>query len=86
MTPVHQFKLIFSMKKHMGLYNYMGYSQQFFFCVCVGGWLGRGGRGRWGEREVGGEGSLNENSSKREVFRLFIFRIVSPLNKLALFY
>ena len=37
---------------------------------------GGGGRGRWGE---GAEGSLNENSSKREVFRLFIFRIVSPI-------
>ena len=35
------------------------------FCVCVyGGWVGGGG---------GKRGSLNENSSKREVFRLFIF-------------
>ena len=37
----------------MGLYNYMGYSQQLFVCVCVcvGGCVGRGGEGG-----VGGEG------------------------------
>ena len=38
-----------------------------FVCVCVGGGGGGGGE------------SLNENSNKREVFRLFIFHIVSPI-------
>ena len=38
-------------------------------CVLGGG----GGEGR------GGVGWLNENSSKREVFRLFIFRINSSI-------
>ena len=42
----------------------MGYGQQLVcVCVCV-------------RKE--GEG-LNENSSNREVFRLFIFHIVSPI-------
>ena len=42
---------------------YMGYGQQFL-------WRGEG---------VAGGGSLNEKSSKREVFRLFIFHIVSQI-------
>ena len=49
--------------------------------MCV---AGAGVRGAW---EGVARGGLNENSSKRGVFRLFIFRIVSPFsNKLVLFY
>ena len=51
--------------------------------LLVCGWVDGAG---WGG-EVGARESLNENSSKREVFRLFIFRIVSPFSdKLVLFY